>query len=441
MERDFFSMAGFLAERSEKAKRPSRLEGRAAERRFNKGGAARLTGAEGFDAMGAAMLRVLTLASLFPNGHRPTLGVFVERQTLGLAERRDVELEVVAPVGLPAWPLRLHPHYAPLAALPERENWKGLIVHRPRFRVWPRVGAAGAAERMADALLPLLREIRARFPFDVIDAEFFWPDGPAAVRLGEALGVPVSIKARGADIHHWGLAPGIGGQIVAAGRDAAGLLAVSAALKADMALLGMPAERIRVHHTGVDLDRFRPVDRAAAKAALGVAGPLIVTAGALIPRKGQRVAIEALAMLPGATLILVGDGEDRAALERQAAALGLSERVRFLGVRPHEELPALLAAADVMVLPTASEGLANVWVEALACGTPVVTTNVGGAADAIDRPAAGRLVARDADAIAAAVREILADPPAPKDVRASAHRFTWEANSATLFDHLAGVAR
>src|SRR5688572_21250909 len=148
------------------------------------------------------MLRVLTLSTLFSNAVRPTLGVFVERQTLGLAARADVELEVVAPVGLPVWPLSHHPHYAPLRALPRQEDWKGLTVHRPRYRVWPIIGASGTALRMVEALLPRLRKIRARFPFDVIDAEFFWPDGPAAVQLGEALGVPVSIKARGSDIHY-----------------------------------------------------------------------------------------------------------------------------------------------------------------------------------------------------------------------------------------------
>ena len=387
------------------------------------------------------MLRVLTLASLFPNGAKPTFGLFVERQTLGLAAREDVEVEVVSPIGLPPWPLLRHPHYAPLAGLPERETWKGLIVHRPRFRVWPRIGAPGAAERMADALLPLLEGVRARFPFDVIAAQFFWPDGPAAVLLGNKLGVPVSIKARGADIHHWGARPGIGEQIVAAGRAAQGLLAVSAALKSDMAALGMPAERIRVHHTGVDLERFRPADRATAKAALGVTGPLLVTVGHLIERKGQAVAIEALARLPDATLMLVGDGPDRRALERLAASLGVTNRVRFLGAKPHEELPDLLAAANVMVLPTKSEGLANVWVEALACGTPVVTMNVGGAPDVIDRPAAGRLVSRDPGAIASAVTELLAAPPAQDEVRAGALRFTWEANSAALFEHLNSIAR
>ena len=391
--------------------------------------------------MGRAMLRVLTLASLFPHGLKPTFGSFVERQTLGLAARDDVELEVVAPIGQPVWPLSLHPHYARFAALPEEESWKGVAVHRPRFRVWPGLGGAGAARRLADALLPLLRRIRERFPFDVIDAEFFWPDGPAAVRLGKALGVPVSIKARGSDIHVWGERPGIGEQIAAAGREADGLLAVSSALKADMVALGMPAERIRVHHTGVDLDRFQPVDRGQAKAGLGVAGPLIVTAGNLSERKGQRVAIEALALLEEATLILVGDGPDRTWLERRAAAPDVAGRVRILGLRPHEELPALQAAADVTVLPTVNEGLANVWVESLACGTPVVTTNIGGAAEVIDRPEAGRLVPREPAAIGRAIAEILADPPAQDAVRDAAARFSWDSNRDALFEHLSGMMR
>ena len=387
------------------------------------------------------MLRVLTLSTLFPSGPRPTLGVFVERQTQALASLPDLSVEVMAPVGLPPWPLSLHPHYAPLAALPSREARGGLIVHRPHYRAWPMIGHAGTARRMAEALAAPLRDLRARFPFDVIDAEYFWPDGPAAMRLAAALGVPFSVKARGSDIHLWGRRPGIAGQIVAAGKAAGGVLAVSEALKRDMVALGLPEEKIRVHQTGIHLDRFRPVDRAAAKAALGVSGPLIACAGALIPRKGQALALAALAHIPEATLLLIGDGPERARLERLARADGVAGRVRFLGNRPHEELPALLAAADVMVLPTSSEGLANVWVESLACGTPVVTSDVGGARDAIDRPTAGRLVPREPEAIAAAVRELLADPPDPASVRAAAEKFSWEKNAAELFDHLSAVVR
>ncbi|TMJ16730.1 MAG: glycosyltransferase family 4 protein [Alphaproteobacteria bacterium] len=384
------------------------------------------------------MLRMLTLSTLFPNALQPTLGVFVERQTLGLAARDGVEVEVVSPVGMPPWPLSLHPHYRRREALPEREIWKGLNVHRPRFPVLPRVDAL-SARAMAGALLPLLRDIRRRFEFDVIDAEFFWPDGPAAMRLARALGVPFSVKARGSDIHQWTRRRGVGGQILRAGTEAGGLLAVSAAMKADMVRLGMPEERIAVHYTGVDQERFHPVDRAAAKAALGVDGPLIVTAGALLPRKQPLLSVAVAERIPEATLILVGEGPERGALEAMAAPLG--GRVRLLGNRPHEELPAYLAAADVLLHPSTAEGLANVWVEALACGTPIVITGAGGAREVVDRPEAGRIAAPEADALAAAVRELVASPPPQEKVREAASRFTWERNSETLAEHLAGLVK
>jgi len=387
------------------------------------------------------MLRVLTLSTLFPHVGQPNLGVFVERQTLGLAARGDVLVEVVSPIGLPPGPLARHPHYAQLAELPLEEEWKGLAVHRPRFPVLPVVGAPFAAWSMAQAILPTLRRIRERFPFDVIDAEYFWPDGPAAQRLSRALGVPFSIKARGSDIQYWGTRPGISGQIVRAGRAAHGLLAVSGSMRRSMAAIGMSEEKIRVHYTGVDLARFAPADRAAAKAALDFRGPLVASVGALLEKKGQRIALDAIARLPGVHLILIGDGPDHDVLEARAHALGIESRVHFLGARPHDELPALLAAADVMVLPSASEGLANAWVEALACGTPVVTSDVGGVRELIDRPEAGRIVAREAGAVAAAIAELLEDPPPQQDVRAVTERFTWEANADALFDHLSRVAR
>lgn len=382
------------------------------------------------------MLRVLTLSTLYPNPHQPRLGLFVERQTQGLAARDGVEVQVVAPVGLPVWPLSLHPHYRPLTRLPRTEQWNGLVVHRPHFTIWPVVGARGAAAAMAAALLPMLRQLRRDFPFDVIDAEFFWPDGPAAMRLARALGVPFSVKSRGSDIYLWGDRPGIGGQIVEAGAAAGGLLAVSQSLKDEMVSRGLPGDKIKVHHTGVDLDRFRSIERGPAKAALGVSGPLIASVGALIERKGQAFALDAVAQLPGATLVLIGDGPDRPSLERQARALGIGNRVRFLGSRPPQEVAELLAAADVMLLPTRAEGIANVWVEALACGTPVVTCDAGGARDVIDRPEAGRIVAREGAALAAAMADLLANPPAQQDVRKAAERFSWDRNARELHAHL-----
>ena len=381
-------------------------------------------------------LRVLTLSSLFPDNSRPRFGPFVERQTRELAAYPDVDLRVVAPIGLPPMPIALHPHYKPLRGLPLRETWQGLDVYRPRFAHMPKTNGRFDGAALARALVPLLHEIRADFAFDVIDASYFFPDGPAAVSLGATFGVPVSIKARGSDIHFWGTAPGTRAQILNAAVKADGLLAVSAALKADMVAMGMPADKIRVHYTGVDLDHFVPVDRTAAKAKLGILGPLIVCAGNLLEAKGQRLVVDALAQIKGATLVLIGKGPDRDVLEAKVAALGVDDRVRFTGSIDHADMAMWLAGADVMALASASEGLANVWIEAIACGTPVVITDVGGAREVLDRPEAGRIVDRNGHAIASAIADLLASPSDQHAVRKAAERFTWSANSVALYEHL-----
>jgi glycosyltransferase involved in cell wall biosynthesis len=382
------------------------------------------------------MLRVLTLSTLYPDSARPSFGIFVERQTRAVAARPGVETEVVAPVGLPPWPLALHPHYRARSLLPAGETRHGLPVHRPRFRAWPRIGEARTARALAEAVLPLARALRC----DVIDAEFFWPEGVAAMHLARALGLPFSVKARGSDIHLWGRKPAVAEQMIAAAGEAGGLLAVSAALRADMAAMGMPEEKIRIHYTGADLERFRPLDRMSAKHGLGVEGPLIVSPGNLVPLKGHRLVLEALTDVPHATLLIAGEGPERPALESLIAKLGLGGRARLLGAAPPEAMPGLLAAADLMILPSEREGLANVWIEALACGTPILIADVGGAREVLDRPEAGRVVAREPAAIAAAAREMLASPPDPAAVRATAERFSWERNAAELHEHLAGLA-
>ncbi|WP_293877512.1 MULTISPECIES: glycosyltransferase [unclassified Sphingomonas] len=384
------------------------------------------------------MLRVLTLSSLFPDATRPNFGIFVERQTAGLAATAGVEVRVVAPIGLPPGPLALIQHAEKLS-LPARETWRGLDVFRPRFTSIPGVGGRWHVHHLLRALEPLLDSIRRDFPFDVIDASFFFPDGPAAVALGARYGVPVSIKARGADIQYWGTTGPTAAQVVAAGQAADGVLAVSAAMRADMASIGIPHERIRVHHTGVDLDRFRPVDRRAAKAALGITGPLVLSLGGLIPRKAHHLVLRAVAALPGTTLAIAGSGPERARLAALAAELGVADRVRLLGGIPHADLPAIIGAADVMALASTSEGLANAWLEALACGTPIVISDAGGAREVVRTRDAGRIVASNPANIAVGIAEVLANPPLPEAVRATAASFTWEANRAALVDHLTGL--
>jgi glycosyltransferase involved in cell wall biosynthesis len=384
------------------------------------------------------MLRILVLTSRFPDRLRPNLGNFIERQTLELASRPGVEVEVVAPVGRAPFPLSLAASRA-LDGLPRREVWKGLIVHRLRFpqsRYFPSLRPKALARR----LLPLARAIHERFAFDVISSEFSWPDGPAAIAVGRALGVPVMIKARGMEFERRAEKASTRRQLLASGLAAQRLLAVSGSVKEKMAAIGLPHERIAVHYSGVDSELFRPGDREAAKARLGISGPLLLAVGNLIPEKGHWLAVEALSLIEGATLIIVGNGPERSALLARAQKLGVADRLRLQGSLPHALLPAFFTAADVTIHPSFIEGFGNARLESLACGTPLVTTAVGEASLIVDRAAAGRIVEPDPPAIAEAVTSLLAEPPDPEAVRERVLDFSWARQAQELELHLAAAA-
>jgi teichuronic acid biosynthesis glycosyltransferase TuaC len=382
-------------------------------------------------------MRVLIISSRFPDVLRPNAGNIVEHQTLSLAQRPDVEVEVVAPIAVPPFPLSLQARNRRLSALPAVEDWKGLRVHRPRYTLPLKLPGAHPF-LLRRRLLPLLEAIRRNFPFDVLAGQFFWPEGPAVVALGAHLGVPVSLKGRGPDVetsakHRWA-----GPLIVKAGSRADGLLAVNAELKRHMEMLGMPGERIAVHYTGIDRGHFKP-GRAAAKRTLAREGPLLLSVGNLIPRKGHDLAIEALTHLPGVRLAIVGNGPLLPELRAQAREFGVDDRVEMLGLVSYREMPTLYAAADVTVHAASIEGFANVRVESLACGTPVVTTAAGGAEELIKSPDAGAIVPRNARAIAAAAGRLIRDPPQPDAVLEAVAAFSWERNAIELEAHLLGL--
>jgi teichuronic acid biosynthesis glycosyltransferase TuaC len=386
------------------------------------------------------MKHVLALSTLYPNPVNPRFGTFVARSLEALAKRGDWRVTLVNPIGLP--PLALG-RYRPLADLPAVSEEGGITIHRPHFTLIPRIGARRNAVAIARAVLPLVQDIHAKTPIDVLDAQFFFPDGPAAAEVARASGLPLSIKARGSDISFWGEQGFAREQMLDAARAATGLLAVSHDLAGQMAAMGMDAGKITVHYTGLDRDRFRPLGhtqlRRQLSEELGFAmpdnAPLLACVGALIERKGQGIAIAALRDVPGARLVLIGKGEDEARLRALTVSEGVADRVHFAGSIDHDLMPLILSAADVMVLPTVAEGLANAWVEALACGTPVVTSDVGGARELIASATAGRLVERNAVAVAAGINAVLNNPPPREAVSALTEDFSWEANAAGLAEH------
>jgi len=373
-------------------------------------------------------IRLLTFSTLYPNPAQPNHGVFVENRLRHLVASGAAESTVLAPV--PWFPGR-GPDGHPKAWFPEIpicEIRHGIAVHHPRFLAVPGIGMLSNPYTLHRAARWMLaRMVADGFAFDAIDAHYLYPDGVAAVWLARDYGVPVVLTARGSDtsqLPHYR----IPGQLIrAAIARADALIAVSAALKDGLVALGAPPEKVTVLRNGVDLDVFRPVaDRAAARAELGFDGPTLLSVGLLIERKRHHLTIQALALLPGYRLVIAGEGPERSALEALARRLGVADRVRLIGPVPHARLPLYYSAADVMVLASSREGWANVLLESMACGTPVVATAAWGSREAIAAPEAGVVVDEATPAaLAGAIRRVLDASLDRAQTRGYAERFSW----------------
>lgn len=349
--------------------------------------------------MTEAAPRLIVFSSLFPNAAQPQAGLFIRERMFRVA--RHLPLTVVSP--RPWFPGQflirwIRPGYRPE---PEtRETQDGVDVRFPRFLAVPGLFRQFDGFMMALACWPLMRRLK-REGGNLIDAHFAYPDGYAATLLGRWLGLPVSITLRGTEVPHSRI-PALRNRVSQTLARATRVFSVSDSLRRLAISLGMPAEKGRVVGNGIDLERFRPVDRAAARARFRLPdnAKVLISVGALVERKGFHRVIECLPDLlkqqPDLYYLIVGganpEGDMLPELRQQVAAFELEQRVRFLGPLAPEELKWPLSAADVFVLATRNEGWANVFLEAMACGLPVVATDVGGNREVVCRPELGAIV-------------------------------------------------
>jgi teichuronic acid biosynthesis glycosyltransferase TuaC len=372
-------------------------------------------------------IHLLTFSTLFPNAAQLNHGVFVENRLRHLVGSGSAESIVLAPV--PWFPGRTPKR----GQVPSCEVRHGITVHHPRFLAPAGLGMFTNPITLYRCALTSVRALMAAgHRFDLIDGHYLYPDGVVAVWLGKALGLPVVLTARGSDtsqLPHFRL-PGFLIRRAIARADA--LIAVSAGLKQGLIELGAPESKISVLRNGVDLSLFRPAsDRRALRAALGLDVPTLLSVGHLIERKRTHLIIEALALLPRHCLLIVGQGPEESALRALADRLGVMGRIRFIGSVPHAKLAHYYAAADVMVLASSREGWANVLLESMACGTPVVATPVWGSSEAVSAPEAGIVVKEaTAEELAEAISILDAAPPDRTDTAAYAARFSWDETTA-----------
>lgn len=376
-----------------------------------------------------ATLRILTFTTLFPSAARPRHGIFVETRLRKLVGTGNVDARVVAPV--PWFPFRAPAfgEYAHYANTPRAEARDGIFVLHPRYAAIPKVGMRLQPDLLCRAATKAIeRLLESGFDFDVIDAHYFYPDGVAAAALARRFDRPFVVTARGSDINLIAQMRAPRERILAAAGEAAHVIAVSAALKDAVVRLGVNDEKVSVLRNGVDLDVFRPVDRTLARRRLGLGeGMVVASVGNLVAEKGHDLVLRASALLPSATVLLVGEGNERRNLSGLATSLGMSDRVRFLPVMPQADLAAIYCAADVLALGSTREGWPNVLLEAMACGTPVVSMAVGGVLEILaDAPAGAAITSRQPREFASALLAELAKQPSAEALRSFASRFGWE---------------
>jgi len=371
-------------------------------------------------------MKILTFTTLFPNAEKPGHGIFVETRLRHLVGSGRVEARVVAPI---PWFPSTNPRfgqYARFAKAPRQELRHGIDVRHPRYPVLPKVGMSVAPLLLAQAVKPAIgRMIDEGFDFDLIDAHYFYPDGVAAAMLGRYFNKPLVITARGSDITLFPQYALPRRQILWAAQRADAVITVCNALRDEVVGMGIDSERVVSLRNGVDLELFRPIER--------TPNPMftLLAVGHLVPVKAQDLIIGALPLLPGVRLVLAGDGPDRAKLEALARELDVTDRVSFLGAVPQAQLRGHYGNADALVLSSSREGWANVLLEAMACGTPVVASRVYGTPEVVAAPEAGVLMReRSRQGVADAVNALRANYPERAATRRYAERFSWDDTTA-----------
>lgn len=347
--------------------------------------------------------KIVVYASLFPNSGAPNVGVFIRERMFRLGE--ELPIKVVSPK--PWFPgqglIRIfRPHYRPPA--PSREIQNEVEIFCPRYFSFP------VLFKQLDGLFMVLgsyltiRRLIKQNGFNLLDAHFAYPDGYAATLLGRWLGIPVSITLRGTELRH-SRNPKIYPMLMRALSNADKLFSVSESLRRYAISLGVKPEKIRVVGNGVDMKKFSPVPKDDARRQLGLSetDKVLISVGGLVERKGFHRVIDVLPgvlkKFPDLKYLIVGgpgpEGDWSERLRQQVKNLRLENAVKFLGTMPSEKLKTPLSAADIFVLATRNEGWANVFLEAMACGLPVVTTDVGGNREVVCRDELGIVVPFD----------------------------------------------
>lgn len=371
---------------------------------------------------------VLVVTTLYPNVIQFRHGVFVETRVKHVHQSGEINIKVIAPIPWFPFKFKYFPNYSKLVDIPRYEIRDDIEIYHPRYLVIPKIGMLLTPLFLGICIYNQIKRLQKKgYGFDVIDAHYYYPDGVAAAMVASWLNRPLVITARGTDIN---LIPNFvlpRKMIVWASKVARFNLAVCNALREKMLEIGVDESSTHVFRNGVDLNLFAPLERYILREKWQVKTKLLISVGYLIERKGHHLIIEAMKSLPDYQLFIVGGGEWEGKLKSLALQMEVQDRVQFLGEVSQQQLPELYNCADALVLASSREGWANVLLEAMACGTPVVATNIWGTPEVIQSSEAGVLCQeRSANGIVEGVTRLFNAYPDRRNTRTYAEKFSWD---------------
>jgi glycosyltransferase involved in cell wall biosynthesis len=386
-------------------------------------------------------MRILAITNLYPNPYQPVRATFNREQFKAIAAR--CPMHIVSPI---AWTdeWRATKDAARKLDATRRVKCDDITVDHPRYLFPPKLLRTWYGRFFQHSVARAFRQAVSEFRPDVVLGSWAYPDGWAAVRLAHKAGLPVVVKVHGSDLLL--LSKSKRGRLTAeALKQADGVIAVSCDLVSKVTAMGVASDRVRLVYNGIDAGVFHPGSRLEARRQLNVPEDrrVMLFVGNLAPVKGIELLIDACRMLKSSrqdfVCYIIGAGPLRSALQIQIQDSGLDEQLKMLGQRAHGELPDWFRAADLFVLPSYSEGVPNVLLEACACGTRFVATRVGGIPEVADRGVGQLVESGNSRSLASAIRQQL-DCPATADPLPGALRSHDDAASE-IVDFLGGIVR
>ncbi len=381
-------------------------------------------------------MKVLFISNLYPNSCQMTRAVF-NRQKLACLKGL-CEIRIVAPVqSFPFKPL----FDKKIKRIPSREIIDNMKVYHPGVFYFPGIFRFTHGLSYYLSIRSFIRNIYKDFKFDVIYSSWAYPDGFAAMKLAALTGKPFIVEALGSDINIYAGTFLRGRIITDVLRSANKVVAASRALKDKMVKLGVAEDKISVAYIGIDHDLLYPMARDEARERLGMAyrGKVILFIGNLVKVKGIQFLLEAAKILDHRDwkLVIVGEGGLEKSIRKMIGRLGLAERVEMAGPSAHDKIPLWINASDLLCLPSLSEGVPNVVLEAMACGVPVVATDVGGTPEIVEDGRTGFLVGPgDAGALAGKIDRAFRADWDRGYIRGRAARFSWDSTADDIYRSL-----